>query len=183
MLLQLVMISLMSIIEGRTLTPGYRELGSPSSYVFKHWYDPAADSGGNNYATDNVEKQDINNHILSSVLHIFNIDIRNAGLQQDDLLSSIYEDILDPVIKETVERKKQSNTDVKNVTRTQTIKEKEFLTQENTIFSNMLTPETQKKVNQGISILMSSIPNYQVLLGYVVYIIGGTIVMSLPALG
>ena len=67
-------------------------------------------------------------------------------------------------------------------TATQKIKEKEGLGPTNNILSNILSPKTQKKVGEGISIIQSAIPNYQILLLYVVYIIGGMIVMSLPGL-
>ena len=117
--------------------------------------------------------------------------------KEDDLLSSIYEDIMDPVIKESIKRKKHStiirdleqeegekyvNYGEEILTATQKIKEKEGLGPTNNIFSNILSPKTQKKVGEGISIIHSAIPNYQILLLYVVYVIGGTLVMSLPAL-
>jgi hypothetical protein len=156
------------------------------------------DDGGQtnteNTNTDNVEKYDI----LSSVLDIFNSDRMhnmNKHSQEGDLLSSIYEDILNPVTKESIERKKQS-TRIRDSAQvdnekypyygeeigTQKVKEKEGLGPKNNIFSNILSPKTQKKVGKGISIIHSAIPNYQILLLYVVYVIGGTLVMSLPAL-
>ena len=122
---------------------------------------------------------------------------KNKYTDEDDLLSSIYEDILDPVIKESIERKKHSTRirdsvqvdDQKYVnnegdiwTATQKIKEKEGLGPTNNILSNILSPKTQKKVGEGIQIIHSAIPNYQILLLYIVYVIGGTVVMSLPGL-
>ena len=87
---------------GRTVISSNREHTSPSSYVFYHWYDPPVDSDADIDATDTdkVAKHDTNTNIMSSVLHIFNSDMMNNGDREEhDLLSSIYEDILDPVIK------------------------------------------------------------------------------------
>ena len=156
-----------------------RVIGSPSSYVYKHWYEATDDSDD----TLGVEKHDTNNHILSSIMDIFNTEIGNTEAE-DDLLSSIYQDILNPVIKETVKRKNHLNTKYKKtLTRNKNMNEKESMKPVKRIFSTMLTPRTQEKVEQGISTLVSSIPHYQALLQYVVYIIGGTVVLSLPALG
>ena len=111
--------------------------------------------------------------------------------------TSIYEDILDPVIRESIKRKKQSTSirdsaqqdDEKYLNNREIIwtgalkiKEKESLGQTNNILSNILSPKTQKKVGEGIQIIHSAIPNYQILLLYIVYVIGGTVVMSLPGL-
>ena len=167
---------------GRTVMSSYGEHSSNSSYVFHHWYDPTEESDDYNEDdtyTDNVANYDI----LSSVLDIFNSDRmqkKNKYSEEEDLIFSIYEDILDPVIKESIKRKKQrtrirASTQVDNETyqkygeeiATQKIKEKEGLGPKNNIFSNILSPKTQKKVGEGISIIHSAIPNYQILLLYV----------------
>ena len=127
MSLNLVIISIsVSQINGRTLLAGY---ALPSSYASFHWYDPAMD---NNVDTTNneVTNHDTNTNILSSVLHqIVKSDmidsdgddnIKHApgqynwleGGEAEGLLTSIYEDILDPVIKESIQRKEQSNQDM-----------------------------------------------------------------------
>ena len=199
LVLQLVIIIVMiTKTTGRIVMSSYGEHSSPSSYVYHHWYDPTVESEDDNDDTDtyNVAEDDI----LSSVLDIFNSDrMQNMkkDSKEDDLLSSIYEDIMDPVIKESIKRKKHStiirdleqeegekyvNYGEEILTATQKIKEKEGLGPTNNIFSNILSPKTQKKVGEGISIIHSAIPNYQILLLYVVYVIGGTLVMSLPAL-
>ena len=104
---------------------------------------------------------------------------------------------MDPVIRESIKRKKQSTSirdsaqqdDEKYLNNREIIwtgalkiKEKEGLGQTNNILSNILSPKTQKKVGEGIQIIHSAIPNYQILLLYIVYVIGGTVVMSLPGL-
>ena len=178
MLHQLVMMSLlMNSNNGRRITNN-AGIGSPSSYVYRHWYEPTKDSEDDIDNGVDVDKHDTNNHILSSVMDIFNNEIGDSVRDEDELLSSIYQDILNPVIKETVKRKKESNS-------VNAMPNNEYIDKNpaNRVFSTMLTPKTQKRVGQGISRLLSSIPHYQALLQYVVYIIGGTIVMSLPALG
>ena len=198
MVLQLVIIIVMiNVNTGRTVMASYREHRSPTAYVFRHQYDHAVESEDDNdddTNTDNIANYDI----LSSVLDIFNserMQNKKKYSQEDNLLSSIYEDILDPVIKESIERKKQS-TRIKDSAQvddekylnygeeigTHKIKEKDGSGLTNDIFSNILSSKTRKKVGKGISIIHSAIPNYQILLLYVVYVIGGTLVMSLPAL-
>ena len=168
-MLRLVMLSLViSSNSGRSFMP---DSASPSTYVYNYWYQ-AAD--GEDVGTDGT-----GDNILASVTDIVNSN-------DDHLLSSIYQDILEPVINETVKRKKPTQNNYEKpvgVTRNEIIQEKGSLNPSNTIFADMITPKTQKKVRQGISKLTSAIPHYQALIQYVVYIIGGTVVMSLPALG
>ena len=109
--IHLVIISAMTNISaGRTLIPGNTENNLTSSYAFYHWYDPAVDRDEDNDATDTdkVTKHDTNTNIMSSVLHIFN----NGDREKDDIFSSIYEDILEPVIKESIKRKEHSTENI-----------------------------------------------------------------------
>ena len=139
---------------------GNFEMHQPSSYAISQWYDPS--------------------NVLSSVREIY-----HRQVSEDDLLSSIYNDILHPVIKESVKRKKENvKTKIEAANkyyerlRVKSLKEKQS---ERNIMSNFMSLRTQQRVGKGFSILRSSVPHYQALLKYLVYIIGGTLVMSLPA--